>query len=256
MKFSEKAALATGTISLAAVPMAADAAVVHVVQSVSIRGSDLFHGPDFDLAYAPWDIDGDSGYDFYLVGYRDSGSFQIDSSTSLRYQYGIFGILNWFSTSLSPAPNGNSLVVTSSSDGLARLRSSDRVGPTLSPGQYGAPAGAALVTYETTFWTFGGSTYGGSSQIPEGSLHSGRNNIGFRFIANGNTHYGYADLTVINGSDPGIEISQWWYEDEPDTEIHVTPVPSSGVAALTLLGLGAAGLRAQRKHKATHRHKA
>lgn len=49
-----------------------------------------------------------------------------------------------------------------------------------------------------------------------------------------------------------LEVPRWWYEDEPDTEIHITPVPSSGIAALTLLGFGAAGLRAQRRRKAKH----
>ncbi len=70
-------------------------------------------------------------------------------------------------------------------------------------------------------------------------------------MPNGDTHYGWAKVILHDGPDFELEVADWWYEDEADTEIHVTPVPASGLAALTLLGLGAAGLRAQRIRKAT-----
>jgi MYXO-CTERM domain-containing protein len=50
-----------------------------------------------------------------------------------------------------------------------------------------------------------------------------------------------------------LTVRNWAYEDEPDTAIHVEPIPAppAGVAALTLLGLGAAGVRSWRKRNAT-----
>lgn len=251
MNFTDKVLLASGTIPFAAVPAASEAAIVHVTESVSIRASDLISGAGFEFGFTPWDIDGNGGAPLYLAGYRVSNTTQIYSSTYLRYQFASFGIVN-SPTSGTAVSNGNSLVLSSSGFGLARLVSSNRVGPTLTGGNYGGPFATALLTTVVTFSTTGGYTYGHSSQYPAGTLQPGSNKIGFRFVTGGNAHYGYADLKLIGGGDPGIEIAQWWYEDEPDTEIHVTPLPSSGIAALTLLGLGAAGLRAQRKRRTAH----
>ena len=248
MNFRDKALLATGAISLATFPAASEAAVVHVKQSVKIQSSDLVDGFDFEVGFTPWDIDGNGGMPFYLAGYRVSESTQFDSTVFLQYRFASFRIVNSL-TLYTATPNGNSILMSASGFGLARLISSDRVGPTLTGGKYGAPSATAFLTSHVTFSTSSGATYGHSFQYPAGTLHPGANKIGFRFIANGSTHYGYADLKLIGGSDPGIEVTQWWYEDEPDTEIHVTPVPSSGIAALTLLGLGAAGVRRMRKRK-------
>lgn len=246
MSFRDKALLATGAVSVAAFPAASEAAAVHVKQSVKIQASDLVPGPGIEVGFTPWDIDGNGGAPLYLAGYRISASTQVDSTVFLRYQFAGFGIVN-IPNPYTVTANGNSVLLSASGSGLARLISSDRVGPTLTGSKYGAPSAAAFFTSAVTFSTSGGATYGGSSQYPAGTLHPGTNKIGFRFLSGGNTHYGYADLKFIRGSDPGIEVTQWWYEDEPDTEIHVTPVPASGVAALTLLGLGAAGLRRMRK---------
>ena len=49
----------------------------------------------------------------------------------------------------------------------------------------------------------------------------------------------------LDSSRTSLTIEQWAYETTPDTDVIAGTVnaPSSGVAALTLLGLGAAGLR-------------
>lgn len=249
MSFTDKAVLASGAISAVMAPAAADAAVVKVVQSVSLKVSDLTPEANFDIGFAGWDVDGQNGADFYLAGYRTSGDTQVDYVTYLRYSYAAFGIVNFPGTG-TRFPNGNSVFVTTQSAGLARFIESSRVGPALTGNKVGAPFGQALAAYSTVFSTIFGYTYGGSPRYPEGTLHLGTNKIGFKFLAGGNPHYGIADIVLNTGDDPGIEVVRWWYENEPDTEIHVTPVLPSGIAALTLLGLGAAGLRAQRRQKA------
>ena len=75
--------------------------------------------------------------------------------------------------------------------------------------------------------------------------------IGFVFDNLGDAHYGIADITVGGGPDWVLTINEWTYEDTPDTAVHVpdVPVPPSGLAALSLLAMGAAGMRSLRKRK-------
>jgi hypothetical protein len=84
-----------------------------------------------------------------------------------------------------------------------------------------------------------------------GDLQRGANTIGFSFDANGETHYGWANLHIGNGPDPVVRITNWSYEDEPDTPIHGSsvPAPPAAVPALTLLAFGAAGMRKLRNRK-------
>ena len=93
MSFIEKAAVASSALTLAALPFAADAAVVRVNQTISLHASSLFPG-DPAINFISWDIDGNGGADFYLAGYLSTGSTQFGNSTWLRYQYGAFGIVN------------------------------------------------------------------------------------------------------------------------------------------------------------------
>ena len=74
--------------------------------------------------------------------------------------------------------------------------------------------------------------------------------FGFKFQIDGNDHYGWADATLdLDDSTLIFTIEEWTYNDEPNQEVHV-PVPASIVPAITLLGLGAAGVRRMRRRQA------
>lgn len=74
--------------------------------------------------------------------------------------------------------------------------------------------------------------------------------LGFAFDPGDGVHYGWARLTFVDsGPDSTVTIEEWAYEDKAGKAIHVgsIPAPPAAVPALTLLGLGAAGVRAWRK---------
>ena len=85
----------------------------------------------------------------------------------------------------------------------------------------------------------------------------GHNFIGFKLNIDGWRHFGFAEIELTGlgagGGPLGIDLKvlRWAYEDEPNTAIHVEAIPAlpSGVAALMLLGLGAAGVRRLRLQK-------
>ena len=54
-----------------------------------------------------------------------------------------------------------------------------------------------------------------------------------------------------DGINSNLTIEKWAYEDTPDKAIQVgsVPAPLAAVASLTLLAMGAAGLRAQRRKR-------
>lgn len=79
----------------------------------------------------------------------------------------------------------------------------------------------------------------------------GDNLIGFKFSISGNTHYGWAEIEFANDPELSLQVNRWAYKSEPDDPIGAGQVPGAGVAALTLLGLGAAGMRQWRKRKET-----
>ena len=69
--------------------------------------------------------------------------------------------------------------------------------------------------------------------------------IGFRFNTPGGLEYGWATIN-IDPATQRVTISEWAYNNTPNAPVQV-PEPST--AALTLLGLGAAGVRAWRARK-------
>ena len=76
--------------------------------------------------------------------------------------------------------------------------------------------------------------------------------MGFRFDSGRGDQYGWAAMRLDLTSGPAtLFIDQWAYETEPDKAIIAGTIdaPASGLAALTLLGLGAAGLRRYRAQK-------
>ena len=75
--------------------------------------------------------------------------------------------------------------------------------------------------------------------------------FGFKFTSSGNTHYGWAEMTLSSGSQPWATINEAWYNDTPDGEVTVGVVPEPAEVGLGLgaLALGAAGLRRMRQKR-------
>jgi hypothetical protein len=73
--------------------------------------------------------------------------------------------------------------------------------------------------------------------------------LGIRFTFNGETHYGFVNLTVAGSNDPApfhFTINSIAYEDQANTAITAVPEPGT----LGLLALGAVGLAAYRRKMA------
>ena len=81
--------------------------------------------------------------------------------------------------------------------------------------------------------------------------------FGFRFTDTGlaNAYYGWAELNLNTASPGTVTINRWAYNTVAGGSIKVgqttsdTSVPEPGTLSLTLLGLGAGGVRAWRKRK-------
>lgn len=77
----------------------------------------------------------------------------------------------------------------------------------------------------------------------------GRRLMPFGFDVDGQLHLGWARIRFDDAPDPKVVIERWAYESEPETAIHVDsiPAPPAALSGLTLLALGAAGMRQWRK---------
>ena len=100
------------------------------------------------------------------------------------------------------------------------------------------------------------SSYSGTNNIglfpANGSWSLGDTGyFGFKFTSSGNTHYGWAEMTLSSGSQPWATINEAWYNDTPDGEVTVGVVPEPAEVGLGLgaLALGAAGLRRMRQKR-------
>jgi hypothetical protein len=73
--------------------------------------------------------------------------------------------------------------------------------------------------------------------------------FGFKFTNSGNTHYGWAEMTLSTNS-LQVTINEAWYNDTPDGSVVVgaaVPEPAEVGLGLGVLALGAAGLRRMRQ---------
>ena len=268
-KYASKAAIALSTASLTVGLTAAEAALV-TIQNMplavsfwpAVEVSPLWHNQ------AVWDVDGVNGPDFALLAAGGK------SGTSQNYRLG-GGIALTVHSETNPGfsavrnrLNGEGFVNSSfgyvGSHGagtfisaLAPLGLSNNVGD--GGIQEGGLILRASVGVSETWNYF--STYRLTYQTVIDEIHynlggPGTFNIGFKFASGSNSHFGWAQLTIGSGPYYSVSIDEWTFDTNPDTPVHVgtraseVPVPSSGIAALTLLGLGAAGLRAQRWRKA------
>jgi len=237
LSYTQKISLAAGSLS-ALYLLPAQASIVYVSGSpVSLAISAV------DGATAYWDVDSNGNSDFRLWkwGSTNTGAISFGSDNS----------------------NGRGLVgPTFYTDNVQALAKSFRVGPTLANyfvwgyGYYsGYTPRNAMATYSST--SFGIPAVGGPSfwigYDFNFNFNVGDNYIGFRFLSGSNMLYGWADINfdTTNGI---VTIKEWAYNDTADTPIHIADtgaqqVPEPSTPALTLLGLGAAGLRAWRARK-------
>lgn len=230
--------LATGSLSaLSLLSYGAQAGIIYhdtTPLTVSIFGP---------ITNTTWDIDGKGGADFRLKGQGNT----------------LTGFARVMLTSGSL--NGRGLVqkgtVITSKGGynfsgvpFQNLPNNFVVGPTLAKG-YGFGFRSNGLTDRRL--AFSGS--GGVRQIANSTAvgfltnqkdQKGYGYFGFKFTDGVNLFYGWAELN-IDGGNLAYTINRWAYNDTPDGSIAVIPEPDT--LSLTLLGLGAGGVRAWRKRK-------
>jgi hypothetical protein len=252
--YSEKAAIAVGTVGML-VPGVADANLVWVSDR-PLTTPPLASGQDY--LTTNWDIDGDGVSDAGFYRNRYLARYPSNTTSRVGYRRSELWINNAGFGALSAGFHyhyfGASKVETSQvvGDGDEWFLSG-RFGATSV--QYSRTAGGNTVS--ATGAGCAGSSIPGYSDFlnckPFGpELTEGTNLVGFSFGGSSATHYGWAQITLQAHPYISITVDKWAYNDEAGQPVHVDPVPAppAAVGALTMLGLGAAGMRTWRKRKA------
>lgn len=247
-QFHHKVAVAAGAVA-AAVPAIADAALVTVngpgsshIVSLSLFGQTLGDT-------ANWDIDGvgnpEFRLEFFAIG-SDFGNVFLASAAGP-------GSVN------PPTFNGRGFVnaVSAAEDQIARLNNSFvYIGATLRSGYFWGPTQVrdrTMMSYNRPASHIAvpgvdAPVFSPNSTVP--------NLFAFAFDAGNGLQYGWANISFFGAT---LSITEWTYSDTPGEAVHVgaragdvsqVPVPASAIPALTMLGLGAAGLRTMRKRRA------
>ena len=258
--FSEKLALAAGSAALAVAPVSADAKLVTSGTAFTV-GIPPNTPPLTDISL-PWDIDGDGNPEFAFFGFVLGGDVAGTGSVqSIRYRAAAFGMgaAYYFG---GPALPGLRFIWGTDSYSI-HVPASVSIGPTLAAGletrafYSGATFGPPILSVgqsEVVKTTGDVSTNIRSSTVRYYKLGAGIQNFGFSFKIGGNVHYGWGVMSI--GVGDGLVIQEWTYDDVADEAVHVgsreavVPVPPSALPAITMLALGAAGLRRLRKGKA------
>ena len=272
-KFTERATFAASAAALVAAPVGAEAARVDVTGSplsISFLNATSV-GPSFLFDQVAWDVDGNGTDDFNLFGLAQPGGSGAYGGHSGQIFLGFNGIAAGSFTASGLVGNGNA-VGAPQAGGFPVFQpvpASNSIG--LTQNAYFPTASAGVGTYAPfvrSYPTGGGTNTFVSSALAGYPLpNGGFFDIGFSFDIGGNTHFGTALIQtagMFGSPDWTLVVHQWSYENTPDTPIHVfvpvpepepepepppVPVPASIVPMVTLLGLGAAGLRRMRKQK-------
>lgn len=241
--FTDKAGMTLAVSASLLAPTVADAAIVHVSDR-PVTAAIISMTPHAD-SFA-WDVDGDGTAEFtlkqanwrYPVGSRTfySGRISLTSSGPVNGR-GMVGRYSW-------NPSSGQLILP--------LPRSSLVGPTLANGYWGGPG----VTSRPIL-SFGYDSLHPPAPSFTPSSHfgfdtGGDNLIGFAFDPGDGVRYGWARLTLAaDFFNSAVTIHEWAFEDEPGDSIHVgsVPAPPAALSALTLLGLGAAGVRRWRRQR-------
>lgn len=181
-----------------------------------------------------WDIDNDGSDEFRF-------RFSIDTSSSILTYLHFEDLGNGRA---AYQDGGNSIAVQkltagaklgTASDSLNFNNSAVQNGRTLISAESNLNFYTGFYAFSSAGWSLGDTGY-----------------FGFKFIKDGNTHYGWAEMT-LSSSSLQATINEAWYNDTPDGAVTVgsTAVPEPAHVSLGLgaLALGAAGLRRTRQKR-------
>ena len=248
LSYTQKISLAAGSLSaLYLLPTVAQASIIYGNTPVSLAFNVA------DGTSVNWDVDGADGADFRLwkAGNFNTGAIflasriQTGTGTSTYngniYTYPKFGPMN-----------GRGLVgPTFFTDNIQALRKSFVVGPTLANNYVWGKGSTSGYSDRNAMQktTYGAYAIGYDFNY---GFNPGDNYFGFRFLSGADLLYGWATINFdLTGGI--VTIKEWAYNDTADTPIHIADttnaIPEPSTPALTLLGLGAAGLRAWRARK-------
>lgn len=229
---SEKLALATGSLSaLSLLSFGVQADIIYTANPVMIN----FNHPIGIGDAITWSVDG-SHSTFRLFNNNGNGSFflVLSSAGSLLGR----GLVRQDAQGID-------------NKGFVNLDLGFGVGPSLAAGyNFGGRANDRSML----------SSIGANLKITPNpkNFASGVNGFfGFRFTDAGGTNqfYGWAELNLDTASPGTVTINRWAYNNVAGQSIKVgqttsdNPVPEPGTLSLTLLGLGAGGVRAWRRRK-------
>ena len=177
-----------------------------------------------------WDIDNDGTDDFRFSKYTSTSSFG-----SYAYLY-----LQDLGDARIAGPDANTQYFKKLTAGAKLGTANDALGFDASPGN------------RTLISTSSSSTNLGFWLKNDGGWSLGDTGyFGFKFTSNGNTHYGWAEMTLSTTSAQAT-INEAWYNDTPDGIVEVgvaIPEPAEVGLGLGVLALGAAGLRRMRQNR-------
>jgi hypothetical protein len=203
--------------------------------SFGVQASIIYHdtsiGPITTGTNTTWDVDGSGGAEFRLKGRGASQVMLTSGGLNGR------GLVRKGTT-----VTGGGYVF--SGYVFQNLRKNFVVGPTLAKG-YGF--GSSGQTSRRL-----ASVASGVPQVAGTAvdfLNGVNGYFGFKFTNGVDLFYGWAELN-IEGSKLAYTISRWAYNDTPGGSIRVgQTIPEPDTLSLTLLGLGAAGVRAWRQRR-------
>lgn len=235
----ERVALAAGSLSsLYFLPITAQAVPVHISSPITLS---LSAG---DGTTVGWDVDRNGTDEFQL---RLEASRTIVNPTQTQRSYGRI-----FLDSLADARGLVSQM--GAQENVKALTKGITVGPTADlPAGYGwrGSGNSARGMLTQTSRLVSGYQYNAGpgllsgNEFLNGGMGPGDQYFGFRFWAGGGVHYGFGVLNFDFAS-RSVTIKRWTYNDEINQSL---TVPEPGTASLTLLGLGAAGIRAWRRRR-------
>jgi hypothetical protein len=165
------------------------------------------------------------------TGVPSNGSFGLMRTLSPS-THGSFARIGWLA-----APHGSKGILDTAIGSVANLPRGAFVGP------------GETQTFVTHFGHFGSlakkydsvGTFGNFEPVPQTGY------VGLEFGGPGGEYYGWANVTV--NSDYSITLNGFAYNNTPNQGIVVEPVPEP--SSLLLLTLGAAGIAAYRRKRAT-----
>ncbi|MBX3748111.1 MAG: hypothetical protein KF833_22615 [Verrucomicrobiae bacterium] len=139
----------------------------------------------------------------------------------------------------------NAWVKSAASDAYSveALSAGFSVGPDLASDRFQNSSDAIFLFYGEP-WAGGGT-----------GLSLGEQYVGFRFDLSGQTHYGWARISMTGGGPDtaSVTLHDWAYSSLPNAALQVAavPEPAATATALGLLSLGAAGVAAYRRRRGT-----